>query len=311
MVLNVAESVYADYERGKRDISAIQLMRLCEYYDLKMDTFFSSASPLAQKEQTEIKPERQEPERPVRRTAQTKAKRSKGQKTKKASSLRFSGTRSTPSEYKEGSQEERLMSLLTNIVVENTMREIDDQAKLARSPGGYHYEGKKACVVCGMVVSGELSWYDRNGLKCIHCQKALDAGIVPYWVTKSRDSFYTEIQLELNFNMVVKTRKAFEKAGLLKSRIIAKADGTGKHFVLYLRSDNCDFLPPHKKLRVGGPVKEVNKDGLEEYVLSYPWYYFVDPLDHLKDYGICNYLSFVPQTGKKDDKDDIDTSSAG
>ncbi|WP_225872763.1 helix-turn-helix domain-containing protein [Pedobacter frigoris] len=296
MVLNIPVEKYSAFESGASDISAVQLARLSEYYEVKIDAFFSSSEEKSEMVKaignhglTETKVNKVPAARGPKKVA-------KARKTK-----RMANTSNTPltqqyDEHAEGnSEEQQLITLLANIIVESTMRELDDLNKLEKSPGGYHYEEKKACVICGTVVSGEMSWYDRNGLKCIHCQKAINEQVIPYWVTKSKDSFYTEIQLELDFGMKGKVLNAFKKAGLIHSRVIPKAEGTGKHFELFLRSDNRDFLPPHKKLRIGGPVKEINADGLEEYVLSYPWYYFVDPIEHLKDYGISNYMRFVPE----------------
>jgi len=34
-------------------------------------------------------------------------------------------------------------------------------------------------------------------------------------------------------------------------------------------------------------------DGREEYVFA-PWYWFVEPREHLKGHGICEYLQVVP-----------------
>ncbi|UAY55696.1 hypothetical protein [Arachidicoccus terrestris] len=48
-------------------------------------------------------------------------------------------------------------------------------------------------------------------------------------------------------------------------------------------------MPPPILLQVGGPVKETRLDGQEEFVF-YPWYYFVDPVEHLKKYGISKYM---------------------
>lgn len=89
------------------------------------------------------------------------------------------------------------------------------------------------------------------------------------------------------------------KAGLLKERIIPSKNGKGKHLRLFLLKDNKDFLPPHKKLRVGGPVKETNASGTEEYVF-YPWYYFVNPVEHLAKYGISKYMRWEKEAEDKD-----------
>jgi hypothetical protein len=148
-------------------------------------------------------------------------------------------------------------------------------------------------VICSRVVSGEESWFDKHGLKCIPCQRALESGIIPYEAAQSKDSFYTAGQLELDFGLRGKLLKLWKKDGTIRSRIIPNLVGKGAYFELFLISDNEKFLPPHELLRIGGPVKEVNASGIEEFVF-YPWYCFVDPIAHLKDYGISQYMRFEP-----------------
>lgn len=93
-------------------------------------------------------------------------------------------------------------------------------------------------------------------------------------------------------NLDWKIRWRWVKQGVLKDRIIPEKDGKGTHLQLFLLKDNKGILPPPKKLRVGGWVKELTPDGQEEYAF-YPWYYFVDPIEYLKEYGIVQYLRWV------------------
>ena len=52
--------------------------------------------------------------------------------------------------------------------------------------------------------------------------------------------------------------------------------------------DNKGFLPPKEMLNIGGMEKEVI-DG-KEWMVSHPWYHYVDPFKYLKKYRIMQYL---------------------
>ncbi len=135
---------------------------------------------------------------------------------------------------------------------------------------------------------------------------ALKSGIIPYEAAQSKDNFYTTIQLDLDFGLSGKLLKLWKKDGTIRSRVIPKLDGKGTYFELFLLSDNEKFLPPHELLRIGGPVREIDAGGVEEFVF-YPWYCFVDPISHLKDYGISKYLTFEPLNDQETDEP-VDTS---
>ncbi|MGC4231484.1 MAG: hypothetical protein QM594_00600 [Niabella sp.] len=190
------------------------------------------------------------------------------------------------------------LDFMAKIVVDQTLEESSRKEKLAEYPDGYHFDKDGySCIVCHRSASGENSWYDKNGLKCMCCQNAINKKIIPVSVIKNPDSYYTSTLLEISFNLKPQMIRMWIKQGLLKDRIIPGKDGKGKHLQLFLLSDNKGFLPPPKKLRVGGPVKETTPDGREEYVF-YPWYYFVDPKEHLKKYGISHYFRIVPLENK-------------
>jgi len=298
MLLNVSEQEYLAFESGKSDISAVQLLRLCEYYEVEISAFTTANSANRKSIDSTEKP--RSVSKPAVKTVPAKKPHKSRKKTKAGSFQR-------PDELAGSSDEERFLKLMAQIVTEIVLKEVEDEGKLERFPDGFHYEEKKACVICSRVVSGKQSWFDKHGLKCIPCQRALESGIIPYEAAQSKDSFYTAIELELDFGLRGKMLKLWKKDGTIRSRIIPNLDGKGTYFDLFLLSDNEKFLPPHEMLRIGGPVKEVNANGIEEFVF-YPWYCFVDPIAHLKDYGISKYLRFEPSTDQESDRP-MDTSN--
>ncbi len=170
---------------------------------------------------------------------------------------------------------------------------VEDQRrkkKLEESPRGFHLEGiGYTCFICGSSISNEETWYDKYGIKCLICQRAIDKKIIPATAAKNKDGWYSKYDLESRFNIDRHALNRFVKQGVLKPRIVPSSTDR-PHTYLFLIKDNKDILPP-KKLTKSRMVKEV-KDG-KEWFHSEPWYKFEDPQVVLKDYKIMNYLRVV------------------
>ena len=165
--------------------------------------------------------------------------------------------------------------------------------RLEKEPKGFHLEGEGyTCFICGQSVSNEQTWYDKHGIKCLVCQKAVDKKIIPATAASNKDSWYSTYDLESRFNINRHMLKRFVKEGVLRPRIVP-SDSGGMHAQIFLIKDNKDTLPP-KKVTESQLVKET-RDGKDWYH-SEPWYKFVDALEVLKDYKLINYLQV-----KKDD----------
>ncbi|MCK4799331.1 MAG: hypothetical protein KAT05_18305, partial [Spirochaetes bacterium] len=167
--------------------------------------------------------------------------------------------------------------------------------KLKDNPKGFHLKGNGyTCFICKNSISNEETWYDKWGIKCLTCQKAIDKKIIPASLAKNDKSWYSKYDLESRFNIDRHIMNRFIKEGILKPRIIPNNSGK-PHAYLFLIKDNKDTLPP-KKLTESQMVKEVKEDGKEWFHLE-PWYRFVDPFEHLKGYKIMDYMR------PKEDKD--------
>ncbi|MDD4290060.1 MAG: hypothetical protein PHH83_02160 [Patescibacteria group bacterium] len=165
--------------------------------------------------------------------------------------------------------------------------------RLEKEPKGFHLEGQGyTCHICGNSTSDEDTWYDKYGIKCMTCQRAIDKKIIPASVAKNEDSWYSKYDLESRFNIDRYAMSRFIKAGILKPRIIRNENGS-PHAYLFLIKDNKDVLPP-KKLTESQLVVETKDD--KEWHRHEPWYKFVDPYEHLKGYKIMDYL----HSGKKE-----------
>ena len=182
---------------------------------------------------------------------------------------------------------ERLGTLMEEFKKEEEAR----AEKLKENPKGFILEGAgRHCAICGESSREDGSWYDKYGIKCLICQKAIDEGEIPASLAKDENSFYTKYDLRHLFNLEGPTLRRWIKDGIIKGRNISRY-GQGVHTTIFLMEDNKGFLPPKKMLK-SQAVQEV-KNG-ETWTRMEPWYRFVDPMKHLKNYEIIKYMRVVP-----------------
>jgi hypothetical protein len=159
--------------------------------------------------------------------------------------------------------------------------------KLEENPKGFTLEGiGYSCFICGNGTPAGGNWYDKYGIKCLTCQKAIDRKEIPASLAKDKESWYSKYDLESCFNIKGPALRKWIKDGIIKARTLT-SDGKGVHYQLFLIKDNLGFLPP-KKLVKSELVKET-RDGKDWYH-SEPWYKFVDAHEHLKGYKIMDHL---------------------
>lgn len=194
--------------------------------------------------------------------------------------------------WEEASEGAYNLSNLVKVLYDQAVIEHKRKLKLKDNPKGFHIEGiGYTCRICRDSISNEETWYDKYGIKCLLCQKAIDKKIIPASVAKNEDSWYSKYDLEHCFNIDRYALNRFIKQGILKPRIVPDEAGR-PHTSLFLIEDNKDTLPP-KKLTKSQLVKE-EKDGKTWYH-SEPWYKFVDPHEALKGYKIMDYLQVIKE----------------
>jgi len=198
--------------------------------------------------------------------------------------------------WEEASDAAYRLAGLVDICFDSWKEDCRRKKKLEESPKGFHLDGVGyTCLICGNSCSNEESWYDKWGIKCLVCQKAIDKNIIPISCAKFKDRWYSKYDLESRFNIKYHALKRLMKEGVLSPRIVLNS--TGKpHTYLFLIKDHKDTLPP-KKLTESKMIKET-KDGKDWYH-SEPWYRFVDPHKHLKEYKIMDYLQVIKEENAK------------
>lgn len=118
---------------------------------------------------------------------------------------------------------------------------------LKKEPEGFHLtDGTYNCRVCYRSVTGEESWYDDLGPKCLICQKAIKEGVIPSFVCKNHDSWYDTGQLKNKFGISTHWAKRLMRKGILKARIITRKKGVPYKYV-FLKKENPDLIDPNRE----------------------------------------------------------------
>ena len=188
--------------------------------------------------------------------------------------------------WEEASEGAYNLLRLGEILLDGAIEDQQRQKKLEESPKGFHLEGNGyTCFICGNSASKEDTWYDKYGIKCMTCQKAINRRDIPASLAKNKDSWYSRWEIERSFNVKAPTLRRWVKEGILKARTVRRSDKR-PHVQLFLIKDNKDTLPPKKMVE----SKMVRVEGAENSYRMEPWYRFVDPHEHLKGYKIMDYL---------------------
>jgi len=175
-------------------------------------------------------------------------------------------------------------------------KDLRREKKLEENPKGFHLEGEGyTCSICRNSISNKETWYDKYGIKCLVCQKAIDKKIIPATVANNEDSWYSKYDLESRFDIDRHVMNRFIKQGILKPRIILNS--TGKPYVhIFMIKDNKNILPP-KKLTEPKMVREKIKG--KDYYHCEPWYKFKYSHETLSKYKIMDYLQVVTKNKEK------------
>ena len=137
----------------------------------------------------------------------------------------------------------RLFEILNDCAVEEHRRE----ERLKLEPKGYHLEEGKtySCCVCHDSISGQHTWYDQSGIKCMLCQRAINHRVIPRSVCTNRDSWVPGWRITNDLGIHPSTIQKFIRQGELKARNIL--DNNGKiHYQVFLLKENQEFIKHHQ-----------------------------------------------------------------
>ncbi len=156
------------------------------------------------------------------------------------------------------------LTQFASLIIDIFLEEKKKERKLEEFSNGYHLddrEGQYHCNICYRYITGEETWYDKYGLKCMDCQRNIDNGTIPGKICKNEDLWFKNWQLKSDLGIHPMTAKKLVREGKLKVRNLI--DTTGKpYFQVYLVSENKEFLKTvkWKKKNRTNPVM-VDKEG--------------------------------------------------
>lgn len=125
------------------------------------------------------------------------------------------------------------------------LREAKLKGRLKKEPNGFPVDGNYSCIVCQNPVNSENGWYDRWGPKCLLCQRAISEGVIPPFVCKDRDSWYSTWHLRSKFGFKAPTVKKLVREGALKAREILSEKGAAHEYV-FLKKENPELADPDR-----------------------------------------------------------------
>ncbi|MEI7690595.1 MAG: hypothetical protein WCI63_03150 [bacterium] len=119
--------------------------------------------------------------------------------------------------------------------------------KLEENPKGFALsDSGRGCCICGGGTSPENSWYDKHGIKCLNCQRALDKKVIPVSIAKDwdRKTWFTMYDLQSKLGLKTATINKYIRDGQLKARTIKNNEG-GVHFQVFLNKENTAWFKPN------------------------------------------------------------------
>jgi len=136
---------------------------------------------------------------------------------------------------------------LFDILYKCAVKENQRKQQLRKEPEGFHLtDGIYNCFICHKQIQGEETWYDKWGIKCPLCQKAVKEGIIPTFACKDSDSWYGMWQLESKFGIKHQTAKKMVRLGELKARIVPYENGDPYEYI-FLKKENPNLIDPDRK----------------------------------------------------------------
>lgn len=160
-------------------------------------------------------------------------------------------------------QGRRLVSFL-KLMIEYATTQKGRERRLEKEPQGFHLDDGKiySCGICHDSISNRQSWYDKDGLKCMNCQRALDRRVIPKSVCTDRDSWLAGWELTTKYDIHPNTLRKLVRQGAIKVRNITTESGA-VHYQVFLKKDNWEFLKEHKAVDKSEPLRLEEKRASE------------------------------------------------
>lgn len=148
-------------------------------------------------------------------------------------------------EYTDAQTHEAATNLLGlfEVLYEVAKKDFFRKQKLKDSPKGFPIDddGTYTCFICHENITTANGWYDKYGLKCMNCQRAVEKKIIPAIVFKNRKAWFTDWELQSKLNLHSSTIRKLVKENKIRPREIKTEEGR-IHYRIYMVKENVDFL---------------------------------------------------------------------
>ncbi len=136
---------------------------------------------------------------------------------------------------------------LFDVLLKCHRRDLERQARLKKEPKGFTLDdGEYTCSICHQQQAPGEIWYDKWGITCSLCRKAVQSGIVPRFACSQSDSWYQMWELERNFGIKHPTARKLVREEKLKARIVLAENGKPYEYV-FLKKENPKLIDPDKQ----------------------------------------------------------------
>lgn len=120
-------------------------------------------------------------------------------------------------------------------------KDAERQRRLKKEPDGFPIDGSHSCLACGRSINEATGWYSWYGQTCFLCRKAVADKVIPTYIFKNRDSYFSMSSLNYTFNIKHQTAKKYIKEGKLIPRIILN-EGGRPHEYIFLKKENPSLI---------------------------------------------------------------------
>jgi len=125
-------------------------------------------------------------------------------------------------------------------------KEVQRKYRLRKEPQGFNLtDGIYECSICRQQQPEGQIWYDKWGITCTTCRKAVQTGAVPQFVCTNRSSWYPMWQLEDKFGIKWQRARKMVREGKLKAKIVPAENGK-PHEYIFLKKENSELVDPDR-----------------------------------------------------------------
>lgn len=125
-------------------------------------------------------------------------------------------------------------------------KEVQRKIRLRKEPGGFTLDdGIYECSICGQQQAKGEIWYDKWGITCATCRKAVQTGAVPSFICNQRHSWYRMWEMENKFGIKWQRAKKLIKEGKLKAKFVLAENGNPSEYI-FLKKENPELVDPDR-----------------------------------------------------------------